>query len=123
MKLKEMTCKCCGAPLVREYGGWRCDYCGTTYADDNTGILRIVSSPARTRQFACQMTIDRPTWMMMSASPEEASKYVIAKLADELARGIAPYMEYTVENDFMRHSVTVKSRVGVVLPRDAGFNF
>lgn len=116
---KAMTCKCCGAPLSKTYGGWKCDYCGTTYADDS-GVLKIVSVPARVEHFACEAVVDN--WLI-ERDPEYASKHILGQISSQLAKGIAPYMKYETDTDLRTMQKRVRASIGIVLPADGVSSF
>ena len=116
---KAMTCQCCGAPLSKTYGGWKCDYCGTTYADDS-GVLKIVSVPARVEHLRCDVEVDD---MIVYNDPDYASKYILSQISQQLAEKIAPYMQYETESYPVKRTQRVKARIGVVLPADGISSF
>ncbi len=116
---KPMTCQCCGAPLSKTYGGWKCDYCGTTYADDS-GVLKIVSVPARVEHLRCDVEVDD---MIVYNDPDYASKYILRQISQQLAEKIAPYMQYETESYPFKRTQRVKARIGVVLPADGVSSF
>jgi hypothetical protein len=116
---KAMTCQCCGAPLSRTHGGWRCSYCGTTYADDR-GALKIISVPTRTQYFSCDVVVD--DWLV-ERDPDYASKYILQQISKQLADGIAPHMKIETETDPMTMQSRVRASIGIVLPGDGVSSF
>lgn len=116
MKLKEMTCKCCGAPLKHSFDGWYCEYCGTRYIGGATGqhSLKIVTEPARSEHFSCEMAVPRFTVMH---DPEGIAKYAMRHLSDEMADGLAQRMRYTVEKNYITGDYIIRGDIGVVMPR------
>jgi hypothetical protein len=116
---KAMTCQCCGAPLSRTHSGWKCSYCGTTYADDR-GALKIISVPARVERFACEAVVDN--WLI-ERDPEYASRHILEQLSIQLAEGIAPYMKCETDTDPMTMQSRVRASIGIVLPGDGVSSF
>lgn len=116
---KAMTCQCCGAPLTRTPMGWKCDYCGTSYADDR-GVLKIISVPARVEHLRCDVEVDD---MIVYNDPDYASKYILSQISQQLAEKIAPYMQYETESYPFKRTQRVKARIGVVLPADGVSSF
>ena len=116
---KAMTCRCCGAPLSKTYNGWKCDYCGTTYAEDS-GTLKIISVPARVEHVRCEVEVDD---MIVYNDPDFASKYILSQISQQLAEKIAPYMQYKTESYPLKMTQRVKARIGVVLPVDGVSSF
>lgn len=118
--MKTLTCKCCGAPLVRKGGMYKCEYCGTLHTDTEEGFA-IIGLPARTEHLRCESFIDTDMWRMMGDDPDQAASFVMRDLSRKIAEAIAPMMRYTRETDYPTNSVKIRGDIGIVLPDEMGW--
>lgn len=111
-----MTCKCCGAPLSRYYGGWKCDYCGTQYAQvqkqEGPAELRIVRTSARVSHLKAKIHVPVK---LVQMDPERASKFAASSIMEEFSDTIAKQMKLTAERSYDGDYV-VQGEIGVVFP-------
>ena len=118
MHLEKYKCECCGGninPVTL-----KCEYCGTQYKDNNERVFRVehYSSPIKT--ISMQIYVDEYELNMFS--PEQISEHVVRDLSYEIAKVIAPFCNFSVENDIRRFGKKVIATCKIVQPNNKPFN-
>ena len=120
MNIKPMICTQCGAPINRER--MICEYCGTRYeqTEDLTRPLRITYSPeVRMQILQSQVAMDNQVINVVSDA-DEIARIVHSRITAQLAEALAPYVEYTVQEDPAYRMQVIRGRVRVLPP---GYRF
>ena len=113
--MEKYICECCGGQINPHT--MKCEYCGTQYENKNERVFRIETFQSRVETFKCAYNVPNE---MLHRYPKEASEVVIHHVANQLADMIAPYCEYTVENDPMTYQTRVYARIKIVEPVNKG---
>lgn len=121
MKLDNLNCSNCGAPLdVMSWNSGKCPYCGTTHRIETPyGIPRIVevhSGPVQTFEARVQVSEMMAKYM----DERDLADYTIEELKHQLADGLVSMMEVQQSFDPRGECVTYRGRVRVVPP---GYRF
>lgn len=92
-KLKSMICPQCGGAVNR--ATMICEYCGTRFREDDSGIKIEVLRPGVR---VLSTTFEVPDEFMYS-SPKDAAAYAIDRMAEQFAECIAPYIDVKMQVD------------------------
>ncbi len=114
-KMNKYICECCGGHI--DPYTMKCEYCGTQYKKENDVVYRIETVHSRVQTFKCAYNI--PDEYLINY-PKESSEMAIRHVAGQLASMIAPYCEYTVEDDPLNHKKMIYARIKIVEPINKG---
>lgn len=113
-ELRQMICKCCGAPLDNKT--LICSYCGTPHRIDNSDpgrVLKIETYQMPIDTFRVGISIDED---IARADPVKASELAVRQIAGKLAQSLVHMMRFTNERDLFSNSQIVRGEIKVVRP-------
>ena len=113
--MKKYVCECCGGQINPRT--MQCEYCGTQYKKENEEVFRIETFHGKVQTFQTAYSIPNEDLIRY---PKEVSEIAVHQVANQLAQVIAPYCEYWVEDDPMRASKCIRSRIKIVEPMNKG---
>lgn len=115
--LEKYKCECCGGD-INPYT-LKCEYCGTQYKDKNERVVRVdhYSSPVRT--IAMQRYVSEEE--LKHYSLEEVSEHVVQDLTYQIAEVIAPFCNFSVENDIRYWQKRIVAICKIVQPNNEPF--
>ncbi len=109
-KMREYKCTNCGAPMERSFGDTiYCDYCGSVYVDN--GYLRVLHVPKNLERLKIAFNV--PDYFVESASPESVKRWVQNRIGEEVAKRVAPRIEFATEEPFGGSYYRVSAEIGV----------
>lgn len=115
MELKALICSCCGGQIDRE--SLTCKMCGTAFVlDKNDAPVEIELTRANVHTLACAQYIPRE--MLNKNEREEYERFVLRKMADELARKLIPYIERESVYDPKTDTINTYGRLRVIKPNE-----
>ena len=92
-RLKSMICPQCGGAVNR--ATMICEYCGTRFREDDSGVKIEVMRPGVR---VLSATVEVPDEFMYS-SPKEAATYAIDCMAEKFAELITPFIDVKMQVD------------------------
>lgn len=113
--MKKYICECCGGQINPRT--MQCEFCGTRYKEENETVYRIETFQGKVQTFKSVYNMPDE---YLARYPKEASEIAIRHVTSQLADMIAPYCEYTVEDDPMRMGKRIYARIKLVEPMDKG---
>lgn len=119
--MEKLTCQNCGGPLTKS---GKCEYCGTIYQINQTFneicYVEVQQGPVET--IICKTEV--PKWFVEKCSDKESKRALadrtLRELREELAEGIAGFMEVRTEIDPFSEAQIYQGMIRVVPP---GFRF
>ena len=110
--MDKYICQCCGGKIDPKT--MTCDYCGTQYKKENDIIYRVEHCDLPVVEFADRINI--PKGLIKDENPTELTEIFVNKIAQDLARQIAPFCEFRYEEDFMTCAHVIDGRIRIVKP-------
>ena len=107
-KLKPLICPQCGGTINR--ARMVCEYCGTTFKDENNEI-RVVAYRPGVHVLSSSVAIPKE---YIVREPEEMAKYAIEQMAKKYANGIAQFMDVRTTEEPFDDTVVFHSRLRVL---------
>lgn len=105
--MKLLKCPNCNAPINR--ATMRCDYCGAVFKEEYDSIV-MVENP-RIITLCAEVIIDN-----RFALCDGSENYVVNRIPEKLAEGIANYMDVKVCDKWDTDQQIVRGRVRIVPP-------
>ena len=111
--MEKLQCVNCGGTINPHT--YVCEYCGTRYKkpDHMRQNLVVVEDP-KVRTLGVETLVDRH--MVEVLGEEDASKYTIETMTQELASSLAPFLSIETQYDPLKSAHVVRGKVRVVDP-------
>lgn len=108
MELKPLICPQCGGEINR--ARMICEYCGTTFAEENN-VVKIVAYHPGVHTLGAVVDIPQE-WALKN--PTEAAEFAIREMAKKFAAGIAQFMDVRTMDDPVTLSVRFGGKLRVL---------
>lgn len=115
--MEDLKCKSCGAPLTPTVDGrYKCSYCGSLYERSNDhGVISFIEIRHPQIQ-TLSATVSVPFEARDFMDPKEISEMSLARLTEELAKGLASYFKVYTRNDPFTMATIIRGEVRVLSP-------
>lgn len=111
--MEKLQCTNCGGAINPTT--YVCEYCGTRYKRPNTPMMpTVMVETPKCHTIAVESRVD--PHMVDVMGEEEASKYVLENMADQIAHSLAPFISIEARSAPCMNVKIVRGKVRVVDP-------
>ena len=107
MKIYQLKCNECGAPLNRD---GKCEYCGAQYKLENEILVQTIQAPVKT--LACMTTFHNDGFMDEKVQVERSMDII----REQIAEGLLGMVKYQTEYNPIDNITMIRGTVRVVEP-------
>jgi len=109
--MKRYVCECCGASI--NLRSLKCDYCGTQYKNEDSGIFRVLHYQAPIDTYTSTVTVSN---LDLETMGEKSGEIISNMLARNLTEAIKQNISISVRNNLPFNNQIFRGIIKVVKP-------